>query len=65
MVMNHAILQLSGAVVAREYGLPCIVGAANATDVFKTGDLVRLSGSKGIIEKVEVEEEQLDESIES
>ncbi|KAJ8735386.1 hypothetical protein PYW07_007006 [Mythimna separata] len=54
-----------GAVIAREYGLPCIVGAMNATDVFKTGDLVRLSGTKGTIEKVEVLEEQKDESIES
>ncbi|XP_075969916.1 rifampicin phosphotransferase-like [Anticarsia gemmatalis] len=47
-----------GAVIAREYGLPCIVGAAFATDIFKTGDLVRLSGTKGIVEKVEVEENQ-------
>lgn len=54
-----------GAVIAREYGLPCIVGAANATDIFKTGDLVRLSGTKGIIEKVEVQEEQKDESVEN
>lgn len=28
---------LVGAVVAREYGLPCIVGAINATKMFKTG----------------------------
>ena len=27
-----------GAVVAREYGLPCIVGAEGATRVFKTGN---------------------------
>ncbi|PZC85674.1 hypothetical protein B5X24_HaOG215944 [Helicoverpa armigera] len=47
-----------GAVIAREYGLPCIVGAAYATDIFKTGDLVRLSGTKGLIEKVEVAEEK-------
>ena len=65
MQIKHAILHLSGAVIAREYGLPCIVGAANATDIFKTGDLVRLSGSKGIIEKVEVKEEQKDEVVES
>ena len=26
-----------GAVVAREYGLPCVVGAEGATNVFKTG----------------------------
>ena len=26
-----------GAVVAREYGLPCVVGAAGATSAFQTG----------------------------
>ncbi|CAG9796773.1 unnamed protein product [Diatraea saccharalis] len=45
-----------GAVIAREYGLPCIVGATHATDLFKTGDIVRLMAAKGIIEKVEVVE---------
>ncbi|XP_063838558.1 uncharacterized protein Mb2073c-like [Ostrinia nubilalis] len=44
-----------GAVIAREYGLPCIVGATHATDMFHTGDMVRLVGSKGVIEKVLVE----------
>ena len=27
----------SGAVVAREYGLPCVVGCQNATRIFSTG----------------------------
>ena len=26
-----------GAVVAREYGLPCVVGAEGATTIFQTG----------------------------
>ncbi|XP_044763689.1 prodigiosin synthesizing transferase PigC-like [Coccinella septempunctata] len=38
-----------GAVVAREYGLPCIVGAQNATRMFKTGDKVVISGKNGVI----------------
>ncbi|XP_054278896.1 uncharacterized protein Mb2073c-like [Macrosteles quadrilineatus] len=41
-----------GAVVAREYGLPCIVGATNATLVFKTGDKVFMDGKSGRIHKV-------------
>ena len=28
-----------GAVVAREYGLPCVVGAEGATTIFQTGAL--------------------------
>ncbi|CAK1601756.1 unnamed protein product [Parnassius mnemosyne] len=46
-----------GAVIAREYGLPCIVGATNATDVFVTGDLLRLSGTAGVVERVHVEQD--------
>jgi len=36
-----------GAVVAREYGLPCLVGVANATQIFHTGDLVTLDAING------------------
>ncbi|CAH1141478.1 unnamed protein product [Phyllotreta striolata] len=38
-----------GAVVAREYGLPCIVGAKNVLNCFKTGQMVRLNGYTGEI----------------
>nr|CAI5849627.1 unnamed protein product [Callosobruchus analis] len=40
-----------GAVVAREYGLPCIVGVKDATSYFKTGDIVTLNGDIGQIGK--------------
>ncbi|XP_049875010.1 uncharacterized phosphotransferase YvkC-like isoform X2 [Pectinophora gossypiella] len=43
-----------GAVIAREYGLPCLVGATDVTDMFRTGDMVRLSASKGFLEKVQL-----------
>ncbi|GJQ79831.1 hypothetical protein Trydic_g23295 [Trypoxylus dichotomus] len=42
-----------GAVVAREYGLPCVVGVQNATKYFKTGDKIKLSGKLGLLELVE------------
>lgn len=42
-----------GAVVAREYGLPCLVGVQNATRCFKTGDKVRLSSKSGVLELIE------------
>ncbi|KAJ8967030.1 hypothetical protein NQ314_003147 [Rhamnusium bicolor] len=44
---RYVILNFTGAVVAREYGLPCLVGVKNATKVFKTGDIVVLSGNTG------------------
>jgi phosphohistidine swiveling domain-containing protein len=39
-----------GAVVAREYGIPAVVGAKGAKQFLKNGDLVRLDGDKGIVE---------------
>ncbi|KMQ84747.1 phosphoenolpyruvate synthase [Lasius niger] len=42
-----------GAVVAREYGLPCIVGAKSATQVFQTGDTVLLAGGVGVLQLIE------------
>ncbi|XP_049815699.1 uncharacterized phosphotransferase YvkC-like isoform X3 [Schistocerca nitens] len=41
-----------GAVIAREYGLPCIVGVQNATKLFKTGDIVLLAATSGTLQKV-------------
>ena len=38
-----------GAVIAREYGLPCVVNTRCATRVFKTGDRVSIDGGLGTI----------------
>ncbi|WP_261378289.1 phosphoenolpyruvate synthase [Paenibacillus agilis] len=43
-------LMTHGAVVAREYGLPAVVGIERATKIIKDGDLLRLDGSKGYVE---------------
>lgn len=42
-----------GAVVAREYGLPCVVNSRQATKYFKTGDRVRLDGDVGTVTLLE------------
>ncbi|XP_023228895.1 uncharacterized protein LOC111629246 [Centruroides sculpturatus] len=41
-----------GAVVAREFGTPCIIAARNATAIVKTGDIVELNGKAGTLKKV-------------
>ncbi|GBM67452.1 Putative phosphoenolpyruvate synthase [Araneus ventricosus] len=41
-----------GAVVSREYGLPCVVGLQEATRKFRTGDYVLLDGKKGILQRL-------------
>lgn len=45
------LLSHSG-VVAREYGLPAVLGAGNATTILKTGDTVEIDGTLGTIRKV-------------
>ena len=39
-------------IIARESGIPCIVGTGNATQKIKTGDLIRLDLTSGIVEIV-------------
>ena len=38
-----------GALVAREYGKPCVAGIENATEVFNDGQMVEMDGTSGII----------------
>lgn len=39
-----------GSVVAREYGLPAVVGVENATRLIKDGQRIRVNGSEGYVE---------------
>jgi pyruvate,water dikinase len=41
-----------GALVAREYGLPCVSGIPNATSLWEDGTMVEVDGSAGIVRKV-------------
>ncbi|MFJ7936024.1 phosphoenolpyruvate synthase [Sporosarcina sp. NPDC096371] len=45
-------LMTHGAVIAREYGLPAIVGVENATQLIKDGQRIRVHGTEGYIEIV-------------
>jgi pyruvate,water dikinase len=38
-----------GALVAREYGKPCVAGIENATFIFQDGQMVELDGASGIV----------------
>lgn len=40
------------AIVAREYGIPAVLGVGLATTRFQDGDMIRVNGSKGEVEKV-------------
>jgi pyruvate,water dikinase len=45
--MSHA------AVVAREMGIPCVVGTGRGTRVIRTGDRIRVDGTSGLVEILE------------
>ncbi len=46
-IMSHA------AIVGREYGIPVVVGTGTATDVIKTGQRIRVDGTKGVVSILE------------
>lgn len=43
-------LMTHGAVIAREYGLPAVVGVENATKLIKDGQRIRVNGTAGYVE---------------
>jgi pyruvate,water dikinase len=46
-VMSHA------AIVCREYGLPAVVGTGRATSQIRTGQMIRVDGSQGVVTLLE------------
>ncbi len=43
-------LMTHGAVIAREYGLPAVIGVENATKLIKNGQRIRVHGTEGYVE---------------
>ena len=35
-----------GAIIAREYGLPCVVGIERSTEIIKDGDMIEVNGTE-------------------
>jgi pyruvate,water dikinase len=40
---------IHGAIIAREYGLPCVTGISGATSLITTGDHLTVDGYLGIV----------------
>lgn len=40
---------IHGAIIAREYDIPCITGIADATKIIQTGDYIHIDGDNGIV----------------
>ncbi len=52
-VTDEGGITCHAAIIAREFGKPCIVGTHNATKILKDNDLVFVNTEKGIVEKIE------------
>jgi pyruvate,water dikinase len=55
LVMEVGGMMTHGAVVAREYGIPAVVGVERATSRLETGQRVRVDGGRGCVEILEDE----------
>jgi phosphohistidine swiveling domain-containing protein len=56
LVVEVGGLLSHGSIVAREYGMPAVVGVAGATKTFRTGDRITLDGTAGRVFKLPEEE---------
>ncbi len=45
-------LMTHGSVVAREYGIPAVVSVAGATTTIRSGDRLRVDGTRGLVERL-------------
>lgn len=49
IVERRGGMLIHGAIIAREYGIPCVTGIPDATQWIKTGDQVTVDGHLGIV----------------
>jgi pyruvate,water dikinase len=49
VVERRGGMLVHGAIIAREYGLPCVTGVPDATIAIHTGDLLTVDGSLGVV----------------
>lgn len=49
IVERRGGMLIHGAIIAREYGLPCVTGVPRATELIDTGDQVTVDGYLGIV----------------
>jgi pyruvate,water dikinase len=49
IVERRGGMLIHGAIIAREYGIPCVTGVADASHSIRTGDTITLDGFLGIV----------------
>jgi pyruvate,water dikinase len=53
IIVERGSLLSHSAIVARELGIPCVVGAKNAMTWLETGELIEVDGATGLVRKVQ------------
>jgi pyruvate,water dikinase len=49
IVERRGGMLIHGAIIAREYGLPCVTGVPRVTELIESGDMVTVDGFLGIV----------------
>jgi phosphoenolpyruvate synthase/pyruvate phosphate dikinase len=49
IVERRGGMLIHGAIIAREYGIPCVTGVPDATNQIRTGDFITVDGHLGIV----------------
>jgi pyruvate,water dikinase len=49
IVERRGGMLIHGAIIAREYGIPCVSGIADAADIINSGDLLTIDGYLGLV----------------
>ncbi|MEW2581255.1 PEP-utilizing enzyme [Streptomyces syringium] len=52
VVIDTGGLGSHGAIVAREFGIPCVIGTGNGTQRLRSGDAVRVDGAVGTVHRL-------------
>lgn len=65
VVMETGGITCDTAILCREFDIPAVVGALNASSIIKTGDVVRIDGNSGTVYREKIKEvvENKEESI--
>jgi pyruvate,water dikinase len=49
IVERRGGMLIHGAIIAREYGLPCVTGVPDAANLIHSGDLITVDGYYGLV----------------
>jgi phosphoenolpyruvate synthase/pyruvate phosphate dikinase len=53
LVTDIGSILAHGSIVAREYGIPAVLGVGNATQQIKSGDMLEVDGDRGTVKVID------------